>query len=130
MLKTLALTLVVSTHLGCALPIIAVAAHNNSRNSERFELTADDYTAAAPAIRLGMHKDEVLEILQPSQGRLKSTEIKQPGMYEKDGVLIEILYFRSGWQKDGLITDDEFTPYLFNDGELVAVGWEALGSPR
>jgi hypothetical protein len=51
-------------------------------------------------------------------------------MYKKDGTLVEILYFRSGWQPDGLTTDDEFTPYLFNDGELVAVGWAILGGPK
>ena len=88
-----------------------------------YQLTVDDYMLAAPKVSLGMSKAQVIEILQPSQFRLKSTEIKQPDMYKKDGVLVEILYFRSGWQSDGLTTDDEFTPYLFNDGELVAVGW-------
>jgi len=51
-------------------------------------------------------------------------------MYKKEGVLVEILYFRSGWQSDGLTTDDEFTPYLFNDGKLVAVGWAVLGGAK
>jgi hypothetical protein len=27
----------------------------------------------------------------------------------------------------GFVTDDEFTPYIFNDGKLVAVGWQTLG---
>lgn len=61
---------------------------------------------------------------------LKNTEIKQPNMYKKKGVLVEILYFRSGWQSDDLTTDDEFTPYLFNNGELVAVGWAILGGVK
>ena len=95
-----------------------------------YKQTVDDYIAAAPRVSLGMSKAEVIEILQPSQKRLSSTEIKQPDMYKKDGVLVEILYFRSGWQSDGLTTDDEFTPYLFNDNKLVAKGWAILGGPK
>jgi hypothetical protein len=95
-----------------------------------YQLTIDDYMTAVPKISLGMSKSEVIELLQPTQARLKNTDIKQPDMYKKDGTLVEILYFRSGWQPDGLTTDDEFTPYLFNDGELVAVGWATLGGPK
>lgn len=100
------------------------------RGNSRYRLTVDDYMVAAPTIRLDMSKGEVVEIMQPSQFRLKNTDIKQPDLYRKDGVLVEILYFRSGWQNDGITTDDEFTPYLFNDGSLVAIGWATLGGPR
>jgi len=95
-----------------------------------YKQTVDDYIAVAPKVSLGMTKAEVIEILQPSQKRLSSTEIKQPDMYKKDGVLVEILYFRSGWQSDGLTTDDEFTPYLFNDNKLVSKGWAILGGAK
>ena len=95
-----------------------------------YQLTVDDYMLAAPKVSLDMTKSQVVEILQPSQQRLKNTEIKQPDMYKKNDVLVEILYFRSGWQSDGLTTDDEFTPYLFNDGKLVAVGWAVLGGAK
>lgn len=95
-----------------------------------YQLTVDDYIRAAPAVSLGMTKNQVINILQPSQQRLSNTEIKHPDMYKKDGVLVEILYFRSGWQSDGLTTDDEFTPYLFNDGKLVSVGWATLGGAK
>ncbi len=95
-----------------------------------YQLTVNEYVVAAPKVSLGMTKVQVIETLQPSQVRLGNTEIKQPDMYTKDGVLVEILYFRSGWQQDGLTTDDEFTPYLFNDGKLVAVGWAILGGAK
>jgi len=95
-----------------------------------YQLTVDDYVGVSSKISLGMTKPEVIKILQHSQSRLKNTEIKQPDMYDKEGVFVEILYFRSGWQADGLTTDDEFTPYLFNDGKLVAVGWATLGGPK
>ena len=95
-----------------------------------YQLTVDDYMIAAPKVSLGMSKSDVIGLLQPTQVHLKNTDIKQPDMYKKDGTLVEILYFRSGWQPDGLTTDDEFTPYLFNDDELVAVGWAILGGPK
>jgi len=44
--------------------------------------------------------------------------------------LIEIYFMRSGRQPDGLRTDDEFTPYVFNDGKLVGVGWQVLGGAK
>jgi hypothetical protein len=95
-----------------------------------WEMTVNDYCAAAPRVELGMSKQQVLEILAPTQRRLTNTEIKQPDRYIKEGVNVEILYFRSGWQPDGLTTDDEFTPYLFNDGKLVAIGWASIGGPK
>jgi len=48
----------------------------------------------------------------------------------KDGKKIEIYYFRSGRQPDGLITDDEFTPYVFTDEVLTGIGWQVLGGPN
>lgn len=95
-----------------------------------YRRTIDDYMLAAPKVNLGMTKEEVIKILKPSQSRLKNIDIKHPDTYEKDGVLIEILYFRSGWQKDGIITDEEFTPYVFHDKKLVSIGWASLGGPK
>jgi hypothetical protein len=95
-----------------------------------YQLTVDDYMAAYPRISLGQPKQEVIGILKPSQKRLSNSEIKQSDMYKKEGVLVEILYFRSGWNSDGLTTDDEFTPYVFNDGKLVAVGWQTIGGAK
>ena len=50
--------------------------------------------------------------------------------YMKEGIAVEIIYFRSGWNSDGLTTDDEFTPYIFNDDKLVAIGWQVLGGAK
>jgi hypothetical protein len=94
------------------------------------QLTVNEYLAAANKVELGMSKQQVIDILSPSQRHLSNTEIKQPEQYIKDGVKVDILYFRSGWQSDGLTTDDEFTPYIFNDGKLVAIGWATIGGPK
>lgn len=95
-----------------------------------FQQTVNEYVSAAQNIDLGMDKQEVISILSPSQKRLRNTEKKHPDHYIKDGVNVEIIYFRSGWQSDGLTTDDEFTPYLFNNGKLVAIGWATLGGAK
>ncbi|MDD5022113.1 MAG: DUF3192 domain-containing protein [Endomicrobiaceae bacterium] len=95
-----------------------------------WEQTVNNYVAEAPKVELGMSKQEVLDILSPTQALLKNTELRHPDKYVKDGVNVEILYFRSGWVSDGLDTDDEFTPYIFNNGKLVAVGWMSIGGPK
>ena len=97
----------------------------------KIQRTVDDYVAAAPKVSLGMTKAQVVELLQPSQSRLRNTDIRQPDMFTKEGTLVEILYFRSGWQdNENFTTDDEFTPYVFKDGKLAAVGWVTLGGPK
>ena len=113
--RAFGLSIIAGALLGCVSP---------------YQLTVDYYVAAAPKVSLWMTKAQVVEVLQPSQARLSNTEVKQPDMYTKDGVQVEILYFRSGLQSDGITTDDEFTPYIFNDGKLVAVGWAVLGGAK
>ena len=88
------------------------------------------YTLAARQVQLGDAKAQVLGVLEPTQVRLRPRLRKTPEKFLKDGVLVEIHYYRSGRQPDHMTTDDEFTPYVFNDGKLVAVGWTTLGGPR
>ena len=38
-----------------------------------------------------------------------------------------IIYVRSDWYSDGQSTDDEFTPYVFENQSLVSTGWQKLG---
>ena len=90
----------------------------------------ENYAKVAAQISLGMDKQAVKQILDPSQSCLTAPQTKLPDQYMEGEVLVEILYFRSGWQRDGIVTDDEFTPYIFNDGVLVAVGWTTLGGPK
>ena len=98
------------------------------------ELQIDDsirkYNDAASQVELGDSKETVLSILNPSQDRLSRNFRKSPERYLKDGVTIEIYFMRSGRQPDGLTTDDEFTPYVFHDGKLVGIGWQALGGAK
>lgn len=88
------------------------------------------YDAAANQIELGDSKDKVLSILEPTQSDLGKSYKKSPEKYLNDGKKIDIYFFRSAWQSDGLTTDDEFTPYTFVDGKLVAIGWAAIGGAK
>src|SRR3990172_12757044 len=88
------------------------------------------YDAVAGQVELGDSKDKVLTILEPSQAGLPKSARKSPEKYIKEGVKVEIYYMRSVRQADGLTTDDEFVPYLFNDGKLVGIGWAALGGAK
>ena len=88
------------------------------------------YEAVADRIELGDSKEKVLAILQPTQDGVRKSNRKNPEKYIKEGVKVEIYYMRSARQADGITTDDEFVPYLFNDGKLVGIGWQVLGGPK
>jgi hypothetical protein len=88
------------------------------------------YELVEGQIQLGDSKDIVIPLLDRSQAQLGSSERKRPEKYMKGNTLVEIYYVRSGRQADGLKTDDEFTPYIFNNGKLVAIGWTAIGGPK
>jgi len=92
--------------------------------------TIDQYDAMKGQIELGDSKESVLALLDPTQSNLKSKWKKSPDMYLSGGVTVEVYYFRSARQPDGLVTDDEFTPYIFHDGVLVGIGWAMLGGPK
>jgi hypothetical protein len=88
-----------------------------------------EYQRVENQISLGDDSEYVLGLLLPIQEKLPPSNRKSPEKYIRDGVNVEIYYIRSGRQPDGLTTDDEFTPYIFNDGKLVGIGWQLLGGP-
>lgn len=90
----------------------------------------DKYRSAAAKVSLGDSKEKVLSVLSPTQVNLPAKAQKQPEVFLKEGKRIDIYFFRSRRQPDGLTTDDEFTPYVFTDGVLTGVGWQVLGGPR
>lgn len=90
----------------------------------------ESYLMVKNKVQIGDSKEKVLAILHPTQKSLGYSEQKQPEIYQKDGKLVEIHYFRSLLQNDTILTDDEFTPYIFENGILIAIGWEAIGGPK
>lgn len=90
----------------------------------------NEHDAVASQINLGDDKESVLAILQPIQAKVPYDEQKRAERFMEKDVLVEVYYARSAMYHDGLITDDEFTPYVFHDGVLVGIGWQALGGPK
>lgn len=88
------------------------------------------YESVADQVELGDNKEKVLAILQPTQKAVPKSCRKNPEKYIKEDVKVEIYFMRSARQPDGLTTDDEFVPYLFNNGKLVGIGWHVLGGPK
>lgn len=110
-------------------PIIA-AALAACATMNTVDRAIDDFETAAAKVQLGDSKDKVLAILEPTQSALAAEQRKRHEEYDKDKVRVEVYYFRSSQQPDGITTDDEFTPYVFHDGKLVAIGWTTLGGPK
>ena len=94
------------------------------------DMAAREHNKAARNVSLGDPKSRVLAILEPTQQLVGARYSKEPDKYLQDGKRIEIYYMRSGRQADGLTTDDEFTPYVFQDDVLIAIGWAALGGAK
>lgn len=95
------------------------------------EQAINQYNAAKESIKLGDTKESVLKSFEKSQNFLTDEKWRRsPDSYVKNNVVVDIYYFRSDFTPDGLTTDDEFTPYLFNDGRLVGIGWEVIGGPK
>ncbi len=102
--------------------------------SNSVELVIQRYHQFSPQVELGMERDEVLLILTPTQEGLPLRHSKEPESYYEvtDGQsrFVEIFFFRSQTNYDGIVTDDEFTPYIFQNGKLTAIGWTAIGGPK
>jgi hypothetical protein len=88
------------------------------------------YHAAAPQISLDDSKEKVCSVLDPTQDGLPDRAKKPPDTFTKDGKIVNIIYYRTGRTPDDMTTDDEFTPYIFEDGKLTAIGWHTLGGPK
>lgn len=110
----------------CLLTILAISLSG----CEAVNSSIRKYYAVAGQIQLGDSKEKVLEVLMPTQEELPFDEMKPADFYMEGKDHMEIHYFRSGRQPDNLTTDDEFTPYVFKNGVLIAIGWKTLGGPK
>ena len=90
----------------------------------------ESYEIKAGQVSLGDTKEKVLNILIPTQLNLPTQFSKPPAKYIENDKIKEIFFFRSRSFADGIVTDDEFMPYIFEDNILVAIGWTAIGGPK
>ncbi len=115
--RWLMLALAVSTLVACA-------------SSQSIRHAINSYDAEKQRISLGQSRQHVLDILEPTQAQLSSRQRKEPEQYMENGKRMDIHFYRSRSFADGLVTDDEFVPYVFADDVLVAIGWTAIGGPK
>ncbi|MDC2969531.1 hypothetical protein OAY16_05620 [Candidatus Pelagibacter sp.] len=89
-----------------------------------------EYDNRKHQVRLGDNINKALPILNDIQSSVPSSWLRPAEQYLEGGKRFYIHYQRTGHTEDGLLTDDELTPYVFVDETLVAVGWAALGGPK
>lgn len=89
-----------------------------------------NYRQVSHQISLGDSKVKVIPILDEAQKDVPIKWLKSSESYIKNSIKVEIYYSRTRRQADGLLTDDEFTPYVFNNGKLVAIGWTSIGGAK
>ena len=97
----------------------------NVRASRRIDSAISEHADVSHMVTIGDSKEKVLAILLPTQKGLPANARKHHESVKKNGILMEVYYMRTGRNPDGRTTDDEFTPYFFLDGKLVAIGWNA-----
>ena len=77
-----------------------------------YDLTVESYQEQSPRINLGMTKYEVSQILSPTQELLPTISIKERGMYMRDSIFTEIIYYRSKHYLDG-IDNQSICPIIY-----------------
>ena len=89
-----------------------------------------EYDNRKHEVRLGDSINKALPILNNIQSTVPSDWLRPAEQYLEGGKRFYIHYQRTGHTEDGVLTDDELTPYVFVEDTLVAIGWTALGGPK
>jgi hypothetical protein len=88
------------------------------------------YNDAVRSVYIGMEKRDFDFVMRPVNDVTLNSSKRRSEAYQSNGMLYEIVYIRSGWVSDYLQTDDEYTPFLFQDGTLIGYGWAAVGGTK
>ena len=111
-MKKLSVLLVVLLIAGCA------SATEQIRTKNRENLLR---------LSVGMGKFDVLQIMGTQTVESITNPYKVETPKGKDGSLYEVLFYHTDLKnKDGLVNDDELTPIVFEDSQLIGWGWAFL----
>jgi len=78
-------------------------------------------------LSLGMAKFDVLQIMGTQTVESITNPYKVETPKGKDGSLYEVLFYHTDLRnKDGLVADNELTPMVFENGQLIGWGWAFL----
>ncbi len=86
-----------------------------------YQEQVNNYNAVKQNVSLGMDMYQAMRIL-PTPEKTES--------YMHNNKVREIIYIRSNWISDNKLTDDEVTPYIFEDKKLIGIGWAMLGGAK
>ena len=89
-----------------------------------------EYSHKKHTVKLGDSINRALPILEEMHSTVPASWLRTADQYYEGGKSYYIHYQRTGHVEDGVMTDYEFTPYVFADNTLVAIGWTVLGGPR
>ena len=88
------------------------------------------YDDAVQNVYVGMDKREFDIAMREVNDKTRRKHRRRSEAYQRNGMLYEIVYIRSSNVNDDANTDDEYTPYLFQDGTLIGDGWAAVGGKK
>jgi len=88
------------------------------------------YDDAVQNVYVGMDKRAFDFAMREVNEKTRRKHRRRSEAYQNNGMLYEVVYIRSSNVSDGANTDDEYTPYLFQDGTLIGYGWAAVGGKK
>jgi hypothetical protein len=89
------------------------------------------YDVIKSEISLGDTKNKVVGLINNYHKSFHESFRRDSESYIKEnGVVVDIHYALTNHYRDGLISDDEYTPYIFNNNKLVGIGWSLIGGPK
>lgn len=97
---------------------------------ENLDNAIKEHRKLSENVKLGDSINEVKKVLSPCLANVEPQYLKKPESYMDGEKRVDILFYRSARQPDGMLTDDELTPYIFHDETLVGIGWSMLGGPK
>ena len=88
------------------------------------------YEEGQKKVYIGMERRKFDRAMAENVSKTKRKHRRSSEAYQRNGMTYDIVYIRSGFVLDDATTDDEYTPYLFQDGTLVGYGWAAVGGKK
>jgi hypothetical protein len=91
----------------------------------------DYHEKTAPYVQIGMAEESFLKLMEPALDASNQGKYgRKPDRYSIGSDMYVVHFMRASMVDDGVVTDDEFQPYTFENGRLIAVGWNYLGGPK
>ena len=88
------------------------------------------HSLAKQQVQLGMTRGEFNALMKPAFEATEKDQRRSVESFTEDSSTVDIVFVRSAWIRDGALTDDEYTPYVFRNGRLASYGWRSIGGMK